>query len=111
MNKLKLNGTEITVRTAHCFFTRLVGLLGVKALPNNACLWIKPCISIHTFFMRFDIDVVFIDREGYVLKMYKNVAPWKVKSCKNALSVVEFESGKIDQLIIKVGQKMEFVAC
>ncbi len=59
------------------FSTRLKGLMGKKSLGENDGLLIKPCNSIHTFFMKFNIDVVFIDKNNRIISIYRNMLPWK----------------------------------
>lgn len=58
--------------------SRMKGLLGRMSLSSNEGLWIEPCNSIHTFFMRFPIDVVYINKNGKVLSVYRNVKPWRI---------------------------------
>jgi uncharacterized membrane protein (UPF0127 family) len=80
---------------------RIVGLLGRTSLKKGACLWIEPCSSIHTCFMKFPIDVVYVDYEGLVLKIRRNVKPWRFDlPVFGARAVVEFaagESGNINE--------------
>ncbi|MGF7185891.1 hypothetical protein GGQ84_001984 [Desulfitispora alkaliphila] len=95
---------------ADSFFTRLKGLIGRTELPTGSGLIIKPCNSIHTFFMKFPIDVIFLDEKGRALKLQEKVTPRKViLPVKNATCVLEMPTGCInntntvvgDQLIIK----------
>lgn len=57
---------------------RLKGLLGRSSMGGEEGLWIYPCNSIHTCFMKFEIDVFYLDRRGRVLKVKRNVKPWRV---------------------------------
>lgn len=66
------------VKMAENFFTRSVGLLTKKSLSEGEGLIIKPCCSIHTFFMKFNIDVLLINKKNEVIALYENVAPWRV---------------------------------
>lgn len=59
-------------------FSRLRGLLGKEDLPSGRALIIKPCSSIHTFFMRFAIDAIFVSRSYRILKCYHNLRPWRL---------------------------------
>ena len=63
---------------SHSFFKRVRGLLGYKKLKPHQVMWIKPCASIHTFFMQFSIDVIFVDENLYVKSVFKNLTPWKI---------------------------------
>ncbi|HLD40830.1 MAG TPA: DUF192 domain-containing protein, partial [Candidatus Omnitrophota bacterium] len=59
-------------------FSRMRGLLGRKSLNLQEGLILRPCNSIHTFFMRFPIDVVFLDRYDLIIKVYHSLSPWRL---------------------------------
>ena len=63
---------------SHSFFKRVRGLLGYKELKPHQVMWIKPCAAIHTFFMKFPIDVIFVDENLHVKNVCKNLAPWTI---------------------------------
>ena len=63
---------------AENFFQRAKGLLGRSSLAPGTGLLIRPCNSIHTFFMQFAIDVIFLNRQGQVLKIVRNLRPWRL---------------------------------
>jgi uncharacterized membrane protein (UPF0127 family) len=73
---------------AQTFFAQLRGLLGRKDLPLGEGLLITPCRAIHTCFMRFTIDAVFIDRAGKIVKICSQVKPWRLAAA-NAYAVIE----------------------
>jgi uncharacterized protein len=73
---------------------RMKGLLGRRSLPAGEGLLIRPAPSIHTFFMRFAIDAVFLGRDGNVLKVADNVTPWRARSCRGARAVLELAAGE-----------------
>ena len=73
--------------SCHTIWTRARGMLGVRSETDSAYR-IVPCDSIHTFFMAFAIDAIFVDREGLVLRA-KNVPPFRLFSCSGAWAVVE----------------------
>lgn len=75
--------------------TREKGLLGRDNLAPGEGLWIIPCQSIHMFFMRFAIDLVYIDRLKRVRKVRSNVAPWRISACLTAHSVLELPAGAV----------------
>lgn len=58
-------------------FERMYGLLPESSLAADEALWIHPTTSIHTFFMRFAIDVAFLDRTGKVIRIYRSLKPWR----------------------------------
>lgn len=73
--------------------TRKKGLLGRKCLQPGEALWIVPCESVHTFFMKFPIDLVYIDRNKKVKKVRSNVGPWRLSACLSAHSIIELPAG------------------
>ena len=75
------------------FFSRLKGLLGRSALPDGGGLVIRPCNSVHTFGMRFPIDVLFLRRDGCVVKTVHGMGPGRTAACMGASSVVELPAG------------------
>jgi len=83
---------------ANTFLTRLKGLLGRSEIPKNTVLILTPCRQVHTFFMRFPIGVVFLNKQGVVL--HKEVLkPWRVsKLVKDAAMVVEVAPGAVGEI-------------
>jgi hypothetical protein len=87
------------------------GLLGRSSLPPGEGLLIRPAPSIHTFFMRFPIDAVFISREGEVLKVASRVKPWRTRSCRRAYAVLELSAGEAKRRHVAVGDRIEAAEC
>lgn len=84
------------VKIADNFISRTVGLIPKKEILEPEGLLIKPCCSIHTFFMRFNIDVLFVNRKHEVIALYENVKPWKVLPIHSTSQyVVELSAGII----------------
>ena len=69
------------------------GLLGRDALDLSAALILAPCAAVHTVFMRFPIDVVFVDRDGCVRTIVRNLQPWRVVASPRAYAAVELAGG------------------
>jgi len=88
--------------------TRRKGLLGRRALLPGEGLWIVPCESVHTFGMKFPIDLVYLDRNRTVKKVRSGVSPWRLSACLSAHSVVELASGTIQKTQTTPGDKLEF---
>jgi uncharacterized membrane protein (UPF0127 family) len=86
---------------------RMKGLLGRKSLESGEGMLIRPAPSIHTFFMRFPIDAVFLSKDGEVLKVAPNVRPWRIRSCRGAHSVLELGAGEAERRAIAAGQRLE----
>jgi uncharacterized protein len=84
------------------------GLLGRKGLAEGEGLWISPCESVHTFFMRFAIDLVYLDRANTVRKVRASVPPWRLSACLTAHSILELPSGVIGATQTEPGDKLEF---
>ena len=74
---------------------RSKGLLGRKGLAEGGGLWIVPCESVHTFFMQFPIDLVYLDRKLRVRKVRESVGPWRLSACLSAHSILELPAGTI----------------
>jgi hypothetical protein len=82
------------------------GLLGRRSLRAGEGLLIRPAPSIHTFFMRFAIDAVFLGRDGDVLKVADNVKPWRARSCRGARAVLELAAGEAKRHGISRGDRL-----
>jgi uncharacterized membrane protein (UPF0127 family) len=87
--------------------TREKGLLGRDGLAAGEGLWIVPCQAIHMFFMRFAIDLVYIDRRKRVRKVRSSVAPWRISACLSAHSVLELPAGTVRQTSTERGDLLE----
>jgi uncharacterized membrane protein (UPF0127 family) len=86
--------------------TRLKGLLGTRDLPRGEGLLLRPASSIHTFFMRFAIDAVWVDRGLGVVGVSPAVAPWRTARCKGANGVIELPAGEAKRRGIAVGDTL-----
>jgi uncharacterized membrane protein (UPF0127 family) len=80
------------VRCARDPLARLLGLAGLRTLPPAAGLLLPRTRSIHTFGMRFALDLVWLDRDGRVIRVDRDVRPWRIRSCRVARAVVEVPS-------------------
>lgn len=83
------------------------GLLGRTSLPPGAGLWIVPCESVHTFFMQFPIDLVYIDRNKRVKKVSTDVRPWRLSGCMSAHSIIELPAGVVQRTETLPGDQLE----
>lgn len=84
------------------------GLLGRTSLAPGSGLWIVPCESVHTFFMKFPIDLVYIDRNKKVKKVRSNVGPWRLSACLSAHSIIELPAGVIQSTKTAPGDQLQF---
>ncbi|MGP8268752.1 MAG: DUF192 domain-containing protein [Terracidiphilus sp.] len=88
--------------------TRSKGLLGRARLAPGEGLWILPCEAVHTFFMQFPIDLVYLDRGNRIRKIRSAVPPWRLSACLTAHSVLELVPGTIRDTQTQPGDQIEF---
>jgi uncharacterized protein len=96
------------VAVADTMWRRLRGLLGRKNLAPDEGMLLRPGFSIHTAFMRFPIDVVFLDTELVVLKIDANVRPFRTAGCRGAREVVELRAGECERRGLAVGDRVSW---
>lgn len=102
-------GNHIAV--ADTFLTRLVGLLGKKRLEPESGLLIDRSSGVHTFAMRFPIDVIALDRHHRVQGIWHALRPWRLSGVSwRYHSVVELPSGQIRRCRVEIGDQLEFTA-
>jgi uncharacterized membrane protein (UPF0127 family) len=82
-----------TAEVADTSAKRRVGLLKHSRLDPGEGLWITPCESVHTFFMKFAIDLVYLSRQKKVRKVRHAVSPWRISVCLTAHSILELPAG------------------
>lgn len=105
-NKILADKLEIADNS----FKRLKGLLGKNRLGKGEGLHIIPCSSIHSFFMKFNFDAIFINKKNEVVYLIENMPAWRVsKLCFSAYSVVELPAGTIKISETKVSDILEFL--
>lgn len=107
---LRTNETILDdLRIADNFVSRFRGLMGVDVLPQGTGLWITPCNSVHCFFMRIPIDVIFLDKDNRVVHITKSMRPWSISPIvRKAKSVVEANAGTLSD-VLKVGDQLILV--
>jgi uncharacterized membrane protein (UPF0127 family) len=91
---------------ADTMFTRMRGLLGRRELPAGEGMLIRPAPSVMTFFMLFPIDVVFLDRDGNVLKVREHMKPWRTASCRRAHMTLELAAGEAGRRGVAPGDRL-----
>ena len=87
---------------------RRTGLLKHERLEPGEGLWISPCESVHTFFMKFSIDLVYVDRKHKVRKVRGSVPAWRLSACLPAHSVVELPAGTAERTGTRAGDQLVF---
>ena len=99
-NQILLSNLDV----AKSFWSRSKGLLGTKSLSENAGLWILRCNSIHTFFMNYPIDCIFVDSKLKVVSLVENIKPGRMVIPQwKANSVIEVTAGFIEKKNINLG--------
>jgi uncharacterized membrane protein (UPF0127 family) len=86
---------------------RRTGLLKHERLDPGQGLWIVPCESVHSFFMKFAIDLVYLDRNHKVRKVRHRMVPWRVSACLSAHSIIELPAGAVAASGTQAGDQLE----
>ncbi|HNG31872.1 MAG TPA: DUF192 domain-containing protein [Blastocatellia bacterium] len=95
---------------ANTFLSRLRGLIGRRRLAPAEALWLRPCNGVHTWWMHYAIDVIFLDRELRIVKLVENMRPFLLTAPHRAArSVLEMSAHTISQTQLKVGDQLKIV--
>ena len=106
------NGAALAdnVEVASNFIKRLQGLIGVSALNQGEALLLYPCNCIHTFFMKFPIDVLFINKDAAILHTFENMKPFRFSPIIRAsYMVVELPAGRLSSTGTAAGNQVRLV--
>jgi uncharacterized protein len=98
------------VRVVDTLFRRMRGLLGRNSLPIGQGMVLRPAVSIHTAFMRFPIDVVFLDPQQVVIRIDPYVTPFNAATCFEAREVVALPAGECERRELRVGDRVAWAA-
>ena len=90
--------------------TRRTGLLKHTSLPEGTAMVLAPTNAIHTWFMKFDIDVIFVARDGRVLKVRHALRPWRMAAALRGFAVVELAAGTLARLGVSPGGTLALIA-
>jgi len=88
-------------------FHRMRGLLGRRSLEPGEGILLRPAGSIHTAFMRFAIDAVFVDADGRVVRVVDSLRPWRTASAKGAKAVIELPAGAAATAGLEPGERLQ----
>ena len=98
---------EIDILIADTFLTRFAGLMFRQKLPAATGLFLAPCNSVHMCFMRFAIDVVYLDKNYKIIKVVNNLKPWiGLSMCSKAWAVLEMTAGEAESCGCEEGKKI-----
>ena len=103
MNDRTRSAVALEVDVAVTRATRRRGLLGRETLGATEGLLLSPCKAVHTVGMRFPIDVIFIDRDGRVVRIVPALAPWRIAMSARAKAVIELATGSAATADIRIG--------
>ena len=111
MRAVTLSRGDGSIVCERCFLavtipSRMRGLLGRSSLPPGEGMLLRPAGSIHTMFMRFPIDAVFLDRELHIVDVVSNVRPWRLTGRRGAHSVVELAAGEAIRRGLTPGERL-----
>ena len=114
--QMRLRVTNLTRHTALATYMEVAnssakrskGLLGREGLAHGEGLWIMPCEAVHTFWMQFPIDLVYLDRKRRIRKLVSNLPAWRLSACLRAHSVLELPAGTIRATRTEIGDTLEF---
>jgi uncharacterized membrane protein (UPF0127 family) len=108
VNVTRGNALSTQARRADSFLARGRGLMMAPPLPEGGGLVIEPCNSIHMFFMRYPLDIIFLDKAGEVVFMYRGIKPWRMgRVVKGARLAIELPEGAIERSGTRVGDRVE----
>jgi uncharacterized membrane protein (UPF0127 family) len=98
--------TSIDIRPARGLWQRLKGLIGLREWPAGQALMLRPCNAVHTAFMRFPIDVVFVDGRGRIARI-ATLRPWRAAACWRARAAYELAAGEAARLGWRAGEVLQ----
>jgi uncharacterized membrane protein (UPF0127 family)/CheY-like chemotaxis protein len=98
------------VKVADTLFRRAIGFLGRRSVAPDEGVVLRPNFSIHTFFIRFPIDVVFLDQDLVVLRIVPGLRPFRTASCRGAREVVELRAGECERRGLAVGDRVAWAS-
>lgn len=105
------NKHNIDIYIADSFLGRLRGLLGTKELAEYTGLLLENCNSIHMFFMRYALDIVYMNADFKIIKMVYNVKPWHISGCFQAKYTLEIPVGTINEYEWHIGDTLILKKC
>lgn len=110
INKSKKNIIVENLFLADSFWSRMKGLMGKKDLPEDEGLLLVPCNSVHSMFMRFPIDLLFLNRELRVIKIIDRFKPWKATPIiRDCYQVVELKAGVASKKGVTIKDELDII--
>jgi uncharacterized protein len=97
-------------RVAASFYSRLLGYMFKSSIAVDEALIFYNAPSIHMFFMRFPLDIVFLGEDNKVIKIYSHLAPWRLANCLFSRVTIELPAGKVDSLGLAIGDILKITS-
>ncbi len=94
------------VEVADNILRRMRGLLGRASLPAGGGMLFRGESSIHSAFMRFEFDAIFMDRELRVVGLAENIPPWRARAAKGTRNILELAAGEIARTGVRIGDQL-----
>jgi len=88
---------------------RRIGLLGRSHLDPDAALVLAPCLAVHTAFMRFPIDIAFVDLHGRAVRLVRSLRAWRIAIAPRAHAAIELPAGALTRHEVNVGDQLQLV--
>ena len=105
------SGSSIEAAVADNFFTRFRGLMFHKPLKKGTGLLLVPCASVHMLWMRFALDIIYLDADYKIIKIVPHLRPWLgLSACPKARMALEISSGEAARLHLEPGQRLSIIA-
>ena len=103
-------GLADDLKVAGNFFSSLIGLMGRRRFHRGEGLWITPCQSIHTLWMRFSIDALFLDKDGTIVHLVENMKPFRAsRHVARARGVLELPAETVHLSGTCLGDRVQFL--
>jgi uncharacterized membrane protein (UPF0127 family) len=106
ISKKQTLANEVVI--SNSFLSRLKGLLGYKSIRKDMAMLLRPANSIHTFFMRFPIDVIFVDKDNVIIRIFSDMKPFRATGIYPASCfVVELPGGTVNSTQTAIGDSLQ----
>ncbi len=112
MNVIEKRTERLIIKTLDCADTRLkqrIGLLGRFSIPKGYGLYFPGCKVIHTWFMLFSIDLIYIDENWEIVKLVHSMRPWRLSKCEQAIGVIETAPGLSYKMGLNVHMQLQCI--
>jgi len=96
---LGVSRQTIELKRCHTFRRRLKGFIGRRSIAAHELLWLQPCAAVHTFGMHCPLALIFVDRDGYCLRIVEHANPNRVYGCTRARGVIEMRARSHEEVV------------